>query len=248
MFYVLILFITWSLSSIFAMAGVGAANTLVPTYFSLGIPLAMASASGLLLNIFSLSSATVNNAKNHNIDWKLGTIFVIPAVIMAPVGALLEPQTPRKILLVLFVAFLSITMLNLLRGKPTGRSEFIRARQKGPIAIAIGGLAGFLGGILGIGGGLIILPVLTFLEEDFKRVSGTSGYVALFISASGFLAYLRVLSEGSYTLWAVIVAGGILGGWTGSVAMNKFKSRTIRYVIVTVVAIVTLKLLYSILT
>ncbi len=61
--YIFILFITWLLSALFAIAGVGAANTLIPVYYSLGIPFSIAAAAGLLLNVFSLSSSTANNGR-----------------------------------------------------------------------------------------------------------------------------------------------------------------------------------------
>ena len=245
-FYVIILILTWFLSSLFSMAGVGAANTLIPVYYSLGIPFSIAAASGLLLNVFSLTSATVNNGGHHHINWKLGTNFLIPAVIMAPIGAIVGVHTPGKTLSVIFVAFLLFTLYNLARTKRRRSEAVLQGWTGTAIAILIGCTAGFVGGLLGVGGGLIILPALTFLEDDYKMVSGTAGYVALFISASGFLSYVTILGGVSYVLWGTVLIGGILGGSTGSYLVNRFESRNIRYVIMTIVAIVTVKLIYSI--
>lgn len=248
LFLLAMLALTWILSSIFAMAGVGSANTLVPIYYSFGIPFSIAAAAGLLLNVFSLSSATVNNARHRHINWRVGTLFMIPAVIAAPFGAMIGVSTPRSILLIIFSIFLSYTLFNLVRARRSVQKRLLTGTGGVILAISIGGIAGFTGGLLGVGGGMIILPVMTFLESDYKTVSGTAGYVALFSSASGFISYLTILRGVDYTLWLVILIGGIAGGLIGSHAINRYNSQTIRYIIIAVVAAVTAKLLYSIIT
>jgi hypothetical protein len=246
-FLSIIFILTWILSTLFAVAGVGAANTLIPIYYSLGIPFSIAAAAGLLLNVFSLSSATVNNGKRGRVLWKLGTIFLIPAVIMAPIGAFIGIHTPRKILLWIFVAFLGYTLYNLIRGRAKEETNKFSGNIKGYIlGITVGAIAGFLGGLLGVGGGMIILPVLALIEKDYKKVSATAGYVALFSSASGFTSYLFLLRGISYDLWLVILIGGILGGFSGSYLMNKMKTLYVKYTIVSIITFVLIKILIGI--
>jgi uncharacterized membrane protein YfcA len=246
-FLSIIFILTWIISTLFAVAGVGAANTLIPIYYSLGIPFSIAAAAGLLLNVFSLSSATVNNGKKGRVLWKLGTIFLIPAVIMAPIGAFIGIHTPRKILLWIFVAFLGYTLYNLIRGRVKEETDKFSGNIKGYIlGITVGAIAGFLGGLLGVGGGMIILPVLALIEKDYKKVSATAGYVALFSSASGFTSYLFLLRGISYDLWLVILIGGILGGFSGSYLMNKMKTLYVKYTIVSIITFVLIKILIGI--
>ncbi len=246
-FLSIIFILTWILSALFAVAGVGAANTLIPIYYSLGIPFSIAAAAGLLLNVFSLSSATVNNGKRGRVLWKLGTVFLIPAVAMAPVGAFIGIHTPRKILLWIFIAFLGYTLYNLIRGRAKEETNKFSGNIKGYIlGIIVGAIAGFLGGLLGVGGGMIILPVLALIEKDYKKVSATAGYVALFSSASGFTSYLFLLRGISYDLWLVILIGGILGGFSGSYLMNKMKTLYVKYTIISIITFVLIKILIGV--
>ncbi|PMB76280.1 MAG: sulfite exporter TauE/SafE family protein [Fervidicoccus fontis] len=243
-FLTLIFSLTWIISALFAIAGVGAANTLIPIYYSLGIPFSIAAAAGLLLNVFSLTTATINNGKRGRVLWKLGTLFLIPAVIMAPVGAYIGIHTPRKILLWIFVAFLGYTLYNLIKGKAKEEAGKFTGNVKGYLlGILVGAVAGFLGGLLGVGGGMIILPVLALIETDYKKVSATAGYIALFSSASGFTSYLFLLRGISYDLWLVVLLGGILGGFTGSYLMNKMRTKLVKYIIMTIIAFVLIKVL-----
>ncbi|MGC8561748.1 MAG: sulfite exporter TauE/SafE family protein [Thermoplasmata archaeon] len=248
-FYGIILIITWILSALFAVSGFGAATTLIPIYYSMGIPFSIAAATGLLLNVFSLSSATINNKRHKYIMWKTGTIFVIPAVAMALVGAIVGTHTPDYILLTIFVLFLLYTLYNLITSqKRTKRRTEMKNLNEVLLGIAIGGIAGFLGGLLGVGGGLIILPVLTFMESDFKKIAGTTAYVALFSSLSGFLSYLAILHGINYILWIVVLVGGALGGVTGSALMHRFDSKNVRILIIIIIIFVAAKTAYSLIT
>lgn len=248
-FYLEIAALTFIISTAFSTAGIGGANTLIPVYFSLGIPFSLAAATGLLLNVFSLSTATANHARNRHIDWRLGILLLIPAVIMAPIGALVGVNTPRQFLLMIFVAFLIYSIYSILRSGKRRLSRSSVSMEMGLIAsILIGSFAGFMGGLLGVGGGIIILPILAFIESDFKKVAGTSGFVALFISISGFLSYLEILKSVSYVLWAVVIAAGMSGGYLGSILVDRFQSQSIRYVVASIMAVVSANLLYSIIS
>jgi uncharacterized membrane protein YfcA len=229
---------------IFAIAGVGAANTLIPIYYSMDIPFSIAAATGLLLNVFSLSTATVNNARRGKVLWKLGTVFLIPAVIMAPIGAYVGIHTPRKVLLWVFAVFLMYTLYNLVRGRVKEESGRFYGSIRGyMLGVLVGAIAGFLGGLLGVGGGMIILPVLTLIERDAKKVSATAGYVALFSSASGFTSYLFLLRGIDYGLWVVVLIGGVLGGFCGSYLMNRMRTLYVKYTIVSIITFVLAKIL-----
>ena len=93
-----------------------------------------------------------------------------------------------------------------------------------PAYIALGCLGGFAGGLLGIGGGMIYVPLLTWLFElqGFPRASlrhlalGTSLTTIIFSSISSANAHHR---RGNVD-WSVVrglapgvVLGGLIGGW-----------------------------------
>jgi len=55
-----------------AMAGLGAAFIFVPLFYYLGVPLAKAVPTALLLNVVSLMFATVNYYRGGLITWRIG--------------------------------------------------------------------------------------------------------------------------------------------------------------------------------
>jgi uncharacterized membrane protein YfcA len=63
-------------SGLLAMAGIGAAF--------LGVPLAEAPPTALLLNVVSLFFATINYWRGKLINWRIGLPVLIAAVILSP--------------------------------------------------------------------------------------------------------------------------------------------------------------------
>lgn len=92
------------------------------------------------------------------------------------------------------------------------------------IMFLIGVLTAFIGSIAGLGGGVILVPVLLFLGEQFPAfewvnphsIVGISLVVMIFTGLSSALSYLkhdRVDKKIGYLFLIGSVPGGILGAW-----------------------------------
>ena len=78
----------------------------VPLFYYLGVPLAEATPTALLLNVVSLLFATINYWRGKLINWRVGLPVLIAAVILSPVGARLTQYVNKTVLLAMFAAFL----------------------------------------------------------------------------------------------------------------------------------------------
>jgi len=176
-------------SGLLAMAGLGAAFLFVPMFYYLGVPLAEATPTALLLNAVSLSFAAITYWRARLINWRVGLPVLATAVILSPLGARVTPYVDKTLLLALFAAFLVFAGFMMLFFKPKPRDhEMNRAIEVGAGA-GVGSVAGFLGGLLGVGGGNFIVPVLNWLGLDAKVAAGTTALVVVFSSFSGFLGH-----------------------------------------------------------
>ena len=77
-------------------------------------------------------------------------------------------------------------------------------------------MGGVLSGILGIGGGIVFVPLLTYLtKEDFKINTGISSLAIVFVASSSAISYINNgLEISNYLLY--LIAGAVLGGYLGS--------------------------------
>jgi uncharacterized membrane protein YfcA len=84
----------------------------------------------------------------------------------------------------------------------------------------IGSIGGLLSGILGIGGGVVFVPLLTYLtKSDFKTNTGVSSLAVVLVASGSSITYiLNDFSDGSNFLFEIliIVIGGIVGSYIGS--------------------------------
>jgi uncharacterized membrane protein YfcA len=176
-------------SGLLAMAGLGAAFLFVPLFYYLGVPLAEATPTALLLNAVSLSFAAITYWRAGLINWRIGLPVGVMAVILSPLGARLTPLVDKNLLLGMFAAFLVFAGFMMLFFKPKKRDHEMNRAIEVSAGMGVGSVAGFLGGLLGVGGGNFIVPVLNWLGLDAKVAAGTTALVVVFSSFSGFLGH-----------------------------------------------------------
>jgi len=227
LFDAMMFLITWLLHTLFATSGLGGGIILVPTYVSLGIALPIAVTSGLVMNIISLSLVTGHNYRHRIVRWNLGTVFLVPAIAMTPLGEMATSIIPRSYVLVIFIALLVYAFYHVILKRSEKHREKIVGKITIILAVPIGLIAGFLSGLSGIGGGLIILPALTFMEDDYRKIAGTTGYVALFISISSFIFHIGYVPDIPIFLWTIVISGSALGGVSASYFLHILGSRKI---------------------
>ncbi|WP_456444149.1 sulfite exporter TauE/SafE family protein [Thermococcus sp.] len=236
--------VSFVLSVIFSIGGVGSAIAIVPTMTWLGIPLMTAKPTGLFINTLSMLSATLKNLKHGKLDHRFGLPILLVATTMAPLGAYAGKFIPKVYVLWVFVAFLLYSGTVMVFFKPRRHPKTGNHVVEGSI---IGGMAGFLGGLLGVGGGGIISPALIVLGYEPKKVAATTALVVFFSSLSGFLTYGGMGTlDWRLLLWVSIPA--IAGGWLGTHLMHfKMSSEQVKKVIGIIIYAIALKTLLNVL-
>lgn len=106
--------LTFVLTTVMAMAGVGAAFVLIPVFLALGVELHTAMATALLLNAVAMTVASVTFLRKRLVAWPLVLPMLVLAVIASPFGVRLAQHLDRSLLLWLFVAFLVFASLMML--------------------------------------------------------------------------------------------------------------------------------------
>jgi len=229
-------------SGLLSMAGLGAAFIFVPLFYYLGVPLPEAASTALLLNVVSLSVATVTYWRRRLVDVRLGLPVLVTAVLLAPVGAGVTTRVDQRLLLALFVGFLVFAGAIMLFYRPRPRLSTASQATVVGVGGAIGAVAGFLGGLLGVGGGNIVLPGLTLLGLDTKLAAGTTGLVVVFSSFSGFLGHAAVGHLDPLFL-AIMTAAAAVGSLAGSRLMTtRITSRQLKVIIGVLLWVVAAKM------
>jgi uncharacterized membrane protein YfcA len=234
-------------SGLLAMAGLGAAFLFVPLFYYLGVPLAEATPTALLLNVVSLAFATINYWRGKLINWRVGMPILVTAVVMAPLGARLTPVVDKHILLWLFSTFLVFAGFMMLFYQAKKRNQDLSRGAEAGAGAGVGSLAGFFGGLLGVGGGNFILPVLNWMGLEAKIAVGTTALVVVFSSLSGFLGHA---SLGGLDIWflGIMAIMAAVGSILGSQLMkSKLSNAQLKKVIGLLLWLIAAKMIFDLL-
>ena len=243
--YIISAILVFVFSGLLAMAGIGAAFLFVPLFYYLGVPLAEAAPTALLLNVVSLFFATINYWRGKLINFRVGLPVLIVAVILSPFGARLTPYVDKRLLLGMFAAFLVFAGAMMLFYHAKKRERALSRPIEVAAGAGVGGVAGFLGGLLGVGGGNFILPVLNWIGLDAKVAAGTTALVVVFSSLSGFLAHATLggLDPLFIAVTAVMAAAGSIVG--SQLMKTKMSSNQLKKMIGVLLWLIAAKMIFD---
>ena len=243
------------LAGIFAgLTGAGGGLILVPLLVYLGYSPLEAVATSSIAVMISAIAATAMNSRDHKIPWQRVLRLSVPAMLLAPIGALVASKSPE---IALLVAFCALNVLNIyLLGRrsrlsntgPQTETE-LDTNVAGKVLV-VGGSGGLLAGLFGVGGGLVMVPLqVQWLATPIQAAARISLAVIIFSSAGAILGH-AVSGEGSLH-WAtglILGIGGVVGAPLGAKILNRISQRTSTIIFQITLLAVTISLLVKIAT
>lgn len=177
------------------LLGVGGGFVFSPViYFvllSMGVPaeqaILFAFGTSLMAAFPTVLTSAIGHTRKGNVSWKPAIIMGIAGLLTGFLGGFVATWLPVKVLTILFAVLLIVGALRLVAKLPSGQKETLSV----PAAGGFGAIAGFFSGLLGIGGGTIMVPLMTiFGKLPMKRAVGTSAAAIVFITVGGIISYL----------------------------------------------------------
>lgn len=232
--------LTITLSTLFAMAGLGSAVGLVPTLNIAGLSFDLARVSGLFVNSLTTITTSILNLKKKLFDMTFVAPLVLSSVLLAFIGAQISLMIDVEIVKSIFgITLLLIASMILFFRKPTKDTM----KNNKAILIFAGSIGGFFSGFLGIGGGSIISPILLLFGYDAKKIAIGISFVIPFSSVVGFSSYATVI-ELDYILLIVVGIAAIIGGMIGNYILHfKISSAMIKKILAIALYIIAIKML-----
>jgi len=253
------------------MFGVGGGFLLTPLLFFIGIPPAVAVATGATQIVASSVSGLLAHLKRRTVDLRMGTVLLIGGLIGAGLGILifnyLRAMGQVDLLVTIFyVVFLGIigTLMFFESLRAIRKSGRIPTRRKHnwihnlPFKIKfrvsglyisvippvmIGVFVGILSAIMGVGGGFIMVPAMIYLlGMPTKVVIGTSLFQIIFVTAFTTLLHATTNYTVDIVLAVFLLIGGVIGAQFGTRIGLKLKAEQLRILLALLVLAVCFKL------
>lgn len=171
------------------------------------------------------------------VDYRHGIIlgFVsLPGVIAGSLFTTSMSNFIAKIFLIIVIETLgALFLVNAFRGarsgNKTGMEYVVRMRYS-----LIMFLLGFFVGAFGLGGGLILIPIMTFLGFPILRALGTSKLVGILLTAGAFSVRFS-LSQVNISFALFLGIGALTGGLLGPRIVTMFDSSRLKILVAVVV-------------
>ncbi|ADP77266.1 protein of unknown function DUF81 [Methanothermus fervidus DSM 2088] len=260
--YIIILIITGiGVGTLTGMLGVGGGFILVPIFFFLNqiflgvnesFAFRMATATSLSTFIPNMVSA-YEHAQRGSVLWKEGTLIAFFGFIGGIIGATINLILPVKFLKIFFALLLVFLAIKLIRNVNPKTLTFQKNVFLNNISylIPIGILTGILSGMFGIGGGIILVPLLTIIGFDLLKSIGTSTFVVTITSLGGILIYIFSTNAQnlSYSIGYVNLLQSLIINITGVLSVRfgvkmayKYPKKVLKYVVAILLIIFAIKL------
>ena len=243
------------------LLGVGGGFIMVPVQFFLLTSLGMnpttairvAFGTSLAVILPTAISGTIGHKRRGAVLTEPTVFMGISGIIASFIGGTLASNIPGEYLKIIFGVLVLVAATWMLVAKyPEHGSE----PKKGILKyLIIGFIAGILSGLLGIGGGVILVPILSILMGfSMHRAVGTSTAVLIFTSLGGIIAYtlngvnisgLPPYSIGYVNLIQLITLSIITVPMAqlGVNASHKIPERELRYLYIAVMFYIGLKMI-----
>ncbi|MBE2316125.1 sulfite exporter TauE/SafE family protein [Solirubrobacter sp. CPCC 204708] len=199
-----------------AVGGGGAILALPVLVYVLGEPVGPASTASLVVVSLAAAIGAGSLARHGRVCWRLAFTFAAPAALGSILGTAASHEIGGDALILAFVPVMALAAV--LTWKRAGESGDEGECPDPPRSrtLLAGLLVGVLTGFFGVGGGFVIVPVLSvWLGTPFRRAVATS---LVIIALTGVVALASHLAAGSRpdlavtgTLSAATGAGALLG-------------------------------------
>ena len=157
-------------------------------YHAVGIALAS--------DVLASAVSAITYGSKKNVDWKNGTVMLIPVIIFTIIGSLLASMVSSQSMgsfSILITIFLGLKFIikptQELPLKKDDSTQFKKYLKLVLCGIPIGLICGFIGA----GGGMMMLLILTnVLGYDLKKAVGTSVFIMTFTALCGSVSHFYI--------------------------------------------------------
>lgn len=213
------------LSGLFGVGGGIVMTPGVQTFLGVGPMVALATPLPVIFPTAIAGALRYRAARE--LDLVAARRLVLAGIPAAAAGAAATEIVQAELLLIVTAALLAWQGVGVVRGSDVPR-EVAGGRANAVPTYLIGAAAGFVSGLLGIGGGLLMVPLLTgWLGMPLKRALGTSllAIVALVVPGTIVHAALGNIDLG---IFVALTVGAVPGARLGAGLALGARERTLR--------------------
>ncbi|MDA0148158.1 sulfite exporter TauE/SafE family protein [Vibrio sp. LaRot3] len=144
-------------------------------------------ATSLASILFTSTSSAIAHHKNGNVPWGLAPWIMTGVALGALVSGFMAALLPENVVRLVFAV--SVALISLKMFFSGGESTTRSMPNKGVLTV-LTTITGGLSAMIGIGGGALLVPLLTFFSVDIKKAIGCASACGIVIALFGSIGYI----------------------------------------------------------
>jgi uncharacterized membrane protein YfcA len=225
--------------------GIGGAVISTPSIRLLGVSAQLAVGTTLPCILPSAIAGTVRYVRESLVSWRVVAWTGSAGVVLSVIGALLSRVVPGEghVLMMATAAILGYTSWRMAHPHDPdweGGSEHGPRRDRPPVLLGIGGVAGLLSGLLGVGGGAVMVPGFSELARIPLKVSIATSLVCVgLLTVPGTITHWS-LGGIDWKTAGLLSIGVVPGARLGAVLAIRARTGRLRLAVAVVLGVIAL--------
>ncbi len=231
-----------------AVGGGGAILALPVLIYVLDEPVGPASTASLVVVSLAAAIGAGSLARHGRVCWHLAFTFAVPAAIGSLFGTLASREVGASALILAFVPVMLIAAVATWR-RPGQGSDDTECPHPPMARVMIAGLlVGMMTGFFGVGGGFVIVPVLTlWLGAGFRLAVATSLVIICLTGLAALTSHLLTGSRPDLASTALLAISTAVGALIGAQVGERLPQLVLRRGFAVIVSAVAIALLVDVL-
>ncbi|MGF1719358.1 sulfite exporter TauE/SafE family protein [Vibrio kyushuensis] len=146
-------------------------------------------ATSLASILFTSTSSAIAHHKNGNVPWEIAPWIMTGVALGALVSGFMAALLPELVVRMVFAVSVVLIALKMFLSSKNESPKERQLPHKGLLTI-LTTITGGLSAMIGIGGGALLVPLLTFFSLDMKKAIGCASACGIVIALFGSIGYI----------------------------------------------------------
>ena len=232
-----------------AIGGGGAILALPVLVYVLGEPVGPASTATLVVVSLAAAIGAGSLARHGRVCWRLAFTFAVPAALGSLLGTFASRDVGAAALVLAFVPVMLVAAIATWRARgERGGRRFLPAPAARAASPSPACSSELMTGFFGVGGGFVIVPVLTlWLDVPFRRAVATSLVIICLTGLAALASHLLAGARPDVVTTALLARATGLGALAGTMVGERLPQIVLRRGFAVIVSAVAVALLVDVL-
>ena len=146
-------------------------------------------ATSLASILFTSTASAIAHHKNGNVPWEITPWIMTGVALGALISGFMAALLPEQIVRIVFAVSVILIALKMFLSSKTDTPSERKLPNKGVLTI-LTTITGGLSAMIGIGGGALLVPLLSFFSVDMKKAIGCASACGIVIALFGSIGYI----------------------------------------------------------